>query len=89
MVLRFDRPDGRPIGAILSYSCHPTASGLGYPTNVSADFVGHGRTKVEEASGLTCVFLQGCAGNQGTGKWVSGTPWEDTVGDGRAVRRAA
>lgn len=78
-VLRFDRSDGSAIGAILSYSCHPTASGLGIPTNVSADFVGHGRTKVEQAFDLTCVFLQGCAGNQGTGKWVSGTAWEDTV----------
>jgi hypothetical protein len=82
MVVRFDRPDGGLIGAILSYSCHPTASGIGHPTNVSADFVGHGRTKVEEAFGGTCVFLQGCAGNQGTGKWVSGTPWEDTVAMG-------
>ncbi len=86
-VIRFDRPDGGPIGAILSYSCHPTASGLGYPTNVSADLVGHGRTKVEDGSGLTCVFLQGCAGDQGTGKWVSGTPWEDTVAMGERFAR--
>ena len=50
------------------YSCHPTASGLGIPTNVSADFVGHGRTAIERDFGVTCVFLQGCAGNQGTGK---------------------
>jgi neutral/alkaline ceramidase-like enzyme len=81
-VIRFDRDDGRALGAILSYSCHPTASSLGIPTNVSADFVGHGRTMVEDAFGLMCVFLQGCAGNQGTGKWVSGTPWEDTVSMG-------
>jgi hypothetical protein len=82
-VIRLDRDDGRTLGAILSYSCHPTASGLGIPTNVSADFVGHGRAKIEDTFGVTCVFLQGCAGNQGTGKWVSGTPWEDTVSMGR------
>ena len=87
VVIRFDRPDGGPIGAILSYSCHPTASGLGIPTNVSADFVGHGRTSVEAAFEGTCVFLQGCAGNQGTGKWVSGTPWEDTVAMGARFAR--
>ena len=81
-VIRFDRADGRALGAILSYSCHPTASGLGIPTNVSADFVGHGRQKIEDDFGVACVFLQGCAGNQGTGKWVSGTPWEDTVAMG-------
>ncbi len=81
-VVRFDGLDGRPVGAILTYACHATASGLGIPTNVSADFVGHGRTVIEHEFDLTCVFLQGCAGNQGTGKWVSGTPWEDTVAMG-------
>jgi neutral ceramidase len=86
-VIRFDRPDGGAIGAILSYSCHPTASGLGIPTNVSADFVGHGRTAIEAGYGGTCVFLQGCAGDQGTGKWVSGTPWDDTVAMGDRFAR--
>ena len=87
-VIRFDRPDGGAIGAILTYSCHPTASGLGIPSNVSADFVGHGRTAIE-AGGYegTCVFLQGCAGNQGTGKWVSGTAWDDTVAMGERFAR--
>lgn len=36
---------------------------------------------------LTCLFLQGCAGDQGTGKWVSGTPWEDTVAMGDRFAR--
>jgi neutral ceramidase len=85
--IRFDRSDGQAIGAILSYACHPTASGLGIPSNVSADFVGHGRTAVEAAMDAPCVFLQGCAGNQGTGKWVSGTPWEDTVAMGERFAR--
>ena len=49
---------------------------------MSADFVGHGRTRIEDALGGLCVFLQGCAGDQGTGKWVAGTPWEDTVAMG-------
>lgn len=87
--IRFDRPNGGAIGAILSYSCHPTASGLGIPTNVSADFVGHGRTAIEAGFGGTCVFLQGCAGNQGTGKWVSGTAWEDTVAMGERFASGA
>jgi len=87
-VVRFERSDGRALGAILSYSCHPTASGVGIPINVSGDFVGHGRTTVEQGLGLTCVFLQGCAGDQGTGKWVSGTPWEDTVAMGERFARS-
>lgn len=86
-VVRFDGRGGRPAGAILSYSCHPTASGLGIPTNVSADFVGHGRTAIEAELRMPCVFLQGCAGNQGTGKWVSGTPWQDTVAMGERFAR--
>ena len=87
-VIRFDRPDGGAIGAILAYSCHPTASGLGIPSNVSADFVGHGRTAIEGGGYEgTCVFLQGCAGNQGTGKWVSGTAWDDTVAMGERFAR--
>jgi len=86
-VVRFDGRDRRPVGALLSYSCHPTASGLGIPTNVSADFVGHGRTTIEAEFGMPCVFLQGCAGNQGTGKWVSGTPWQDTVAMGERFAR--
>ena len=60
---------------------------MGIPTNVSADFVGHGRTAVEASLGSTCVFLQGCAGNQGTGKWVSGTAWDDTVAMGGRFAR--
>ena len=88
-VIRFDGPDGTRIGAILSYACHPTASGLGIPTNVSADFVGHGRAAIEADLAAPCVFLQGCAGDVGTGKWVSGTPWEDTVAMGERFARGA
>jgi len=81
-VLRFDDASGRGVGAVMVYACHPTASSLGIPTIVSADYPGRGRTRIEEEFGVPTVFLQGCAGNQGTGKWVAGTPWEDTVAMG-------
>jgi hypothetical protein len=81
-VLRFNGLDGRGVGAVLVYACHPTASSVGIPKIASADFVGHGRTRIEQEFGFPTVFLQGCAGNQGTGKWVAGTAWEDTVAMG-------
>jgi neutral ceramidase len=80
-VVRFDG-DGGPVGALMVYACHPTASSEGIPEIVSADYPGHGRALLEREFGHPFVFLQGCAGNVGTGKWVAGTPWDDTVAMG-------
>jgi hypothetical protein len=66
----------------MCYACHPTASSEGIPEIVSADFPGHGRAALERQFDHPFVFLQGCAGNVGTGKWVAGTPLEDTVAMG-------
>jgi hypothetical protein len=80
-VVRFTGAAG-PIGAWMTYACHPTASSMGIPRIVSADFPGHGRAALERELGYPFVFLQGCAGNVGTGKWVAGTAWDDTVAMG-------
>jgi len=69
------------------YACHPTAAGSGTHTHVSADFVGRARALAETNCGLPCLYLQGCAGNQGTGKWIAGTPADDTQAMG--IRLAA
>ncbi len=68
-----------PVGVLMTYACHATASSEGIPEIVSADFPGHGRAALEREFGHPFLFLQGCAGNVGTGKWVAGTPWQDTV----------
>jgi neutral ceramidase len=81
-VVRFLAADDRPVGALMAYACHPTASSEGIPDIVSADYPGHGRAVLEREFGHPFVFLQGCAGNVGTGKWVAGSPWEDTVAMG-------
>jgi neutral/alkaline ceramidase-like enzyme len=73
---------GRPIGVLAVYACHPTAAGGELHGHVSADFVGHGRRVVESAIAAPLVFLQGCGGDIGTGKWVSGTAREDTIAMG-------
>ena len=76
--LVLDGDEGRPIGALFVYACHPTAAGSGTHTHVSADFVGRARALAEATYGLPCLYLQGCAGNQGTGKWIAGSPADDT-----------
>lgn len=76
-------------GAVMVYSCHATSSSVGTPPYVSADFPGHARTALEAEFGHPFLFLQGCAGNQGTGKWVAGTAWEDTVAMGGRLARGA
>ena len=81
-VVRFSDARGGAVGALMVYACHPTASSVGTPPYVSADFPGHARTALEGEYGHPFVFLQGCAGNEGTGKWVSGTAWDDTVAMG-------
>jgi hypothetical protein len=92
-VIRFDaaRSNGQAIGSLMVYACHPTASSVGTPPYVSADFVGPGRARLEQEFGAPFVFLQGCAGNVGTGKWVAGTAWEDNqaMGERFAVGAAA
>jgi hypothetical protein len=71
-VIRFDRIDGSPYICILNYACHPTVLG---PANkmISPDYPGSAKRAVELATGATCFFLQGAAGNMG--------PAEGFVGD--------
>ncbi len=87
-VIRFTGRTGAA-GAVMVYACHATSSSVGTPPYVSADFPGHGRTALEAEFGHPFLFLQGCAGNQGTGKWVAGTAWEDTVAMGGRLARGA
>ena len=76
-VIAFDAPDGALIGTVAVYSCHPTAVGGSVHAVLSPDFVGPARRIIERATGAPMVFLQGCGGNCGTGKWIAGTPRED------------
>jgi neutral ceramidase len=87
-VIRFTGRTG-VAGAVMVYACHATSSSVGTPPYVSADFPGHARTALEAEFGHPFVFLQGCAGNVGTGKWVAGTAWEDTVAMGARLARGA
>jgi neutral ceramidase len=90
VVVRVDDLDGRPLGAFSSYACHPTAAGGSCHGWVSADYVGVGCRQIEAAlAGAPCLFLQGCAGNIGTGKWVTGNPRQDMEAMGRRFAAGA
>jgi hypothetical protein len=90
LVVRVDDLEGRPLGAFTNYACHPTAAGGSCHSWVSGDFVGLGSRQIEAAlAGAPCLFLQGCAGNIGTGKWVTGNPRQDAEAMGRRFAEGA
>ncbi|MBM3774582.1 MAG: hypothetical protein FJW37_05400 [Acidobacteria bacterium] len=77
-MIRIDTLESRPLAAIVNYACHPTVLG---PTNrlISPDYPGSMRRTVEQATGATCFFIQGAAGDMG--------PAETFVGDAAVARR--
>lgn len=78
-VVQIENLQGQPLGALVNYACHPTAAGGDMHPWITADFVGYGLRPVEAAlGGAPCLFLQGTAGNVGTGKWIASTPRGDT-----------
>jgi len=82
-VIRVVAARGGTLGVVVGYACHPTAAGGDLHGWVSADFVGCGLRTVEAALGAPCLFLQGTAGNTGTGKWVASSPRADVEAMGR------
>ncbi len=62
MVVRFDDADENPLAALVCYAAHPII--LAYQNRLlSPDFPGVTKRVVEELTGATCLYLQGCAGN--------------------------
>lgn len=72
LVGRIDGEDGKCIGTVVNYACHPTT--LAWEnTSISPDYIGSFRELVEEQTGAPCIFLQGASGDLG--------PREGFVGD--------
>lgn len=62
-VARIDAVDGSPIAAVVGYACHPIT--LAFQNRLlSPDYPGVVRGVVERLTGATCLFIQGCAGDQ-------------------------
>lgn len=53
---------GAPVATVINYACHPVVMGSGN-LYVSADFPGPLQTRVEEATGAPCLFLNGACGD--------------------------
>ena len=61
-LVRFDRPDGKPLGAIFNFCCHPAT--MINDRMISPDWVGTARAHIEEAlGGAPVMFLQGFLGD--------------------------
>ncbi|MGQ9729855.1 MAG: neutral/alkaline non-lysosomal ceramidase N-terminal domain-containing protein [Candidatus Zipacnadales bacterium] len=85
-VISFEAEDGRQ-WAILSYACHPTATGGDEAPYATADFPGCARVLMEtERAGLRTIYLTGPCGNVNPGKWVGdGSDPEDRKRDRDAM----
>ncbi len=62
LVLRVEGLDGKPVAHAVNFAAHPTL----HPADLlkfSADFPGAMAAKVEAATGVPCLFLQGAAGD--------------------------
>jgi hypothetical protein len=61
-LIRIDDRQGQPLAAIVNYACHPITVG---PDNdlITPDYPGVVKRVVEQATGATCLFLQGAAGD--------------------------
>jgi hypothetical protein len=66
-VLRFTRPgDGREIGLLVQWNCHPELLGGKNPL-ISADFVGYVASTLEKAHGCPVAYFTGAVGGLMTG----------------------
>lgn len=62
-VISFRETDGTPIGNLIHYGCHNTASGRN--DEITRDWCGVAIDRLQELSGGITAFVQGCAGDCG------------------------
>jgi hypothetical protein len=74
LVARAAAADGRPLGTIVNYACHPTT--LAWENVlISPDYVGAMREVIESATaGAPCLFLQGASGELAPAEQYTGDP---------------
>jgi hypothetical protein len=79
VVVRIDDAQGKPYAVLVNFQCHGTV--LTYENKlISPDWIGMVRKTIESAiPGVTALYLQGAAGNQG--------PMEGGTGDVRVAHR--
>jgi len=62
-VLRMEDAEGRMVGSLVDFGCHPVSIYPHFPTAVSADYPAFVTGVVEQAEGGVSLFLLGLAGN--------------------------
>jgi neutral ceramidase len=62
-VLRMEDTEGRIIGSLVDFGCHPVSIYPSFPTAISADYPAFVARVVEQAEGGRCLFMLGLAGN--------------------------
>ena len=63
IVLRMEDADGRIVGSLVNFGCHPVSIYPHFPTAVSADYPAFVARVVEQAEGGVSLFTLGLAGN--------------------------
>ncbi len=63
LALRMEDTDGRLVGALIGFGCHPVSIYPHLSTTISADYPAHATRVVEQVEGGTGLFLLGLAGN--------------------------
>lgn len=61
--LRMEDTNGRIVGSVIGFGCHPVCIYPHLSTTVSADYPAFATRVVEQAEGGTCLFTLGLAGN--------------------------
>lgn len=81
-VVAFREPDGTPIGNLIHYGCHNTASGR--TLGVSRDWSGVMMDRLEAQSGGITAYINGCGGDCGprlpNGKTIGDVPMAMELG---------
>ena len=86
-VVRVDDTKGNPIAVLVGYAAHPVV--MGYNScHLSQDYPGVVRRILEGASGATCLFFTGAAGNQALLSFLQ-DDWGEKERIGGAVAGAA
>ncbi len=62
-VVRLEDAEGRMVGSLVDFGCHPVSIYPSLPTAVSADYPAFVTRVVEQAEGGICLFTLGLAGN--------------------------
>jgi hypothetical protein len=63
LALRMEDAEGRALGSMIGFGCHPVCIYPHLSTTISADYPAHATRVVEQIEGGTSLFLLGLAGN--------------------------